>query len=144
MTAQVNLLDSLPEDHPRRQELIDILEQQILGVAKYQSESGLWHQVLNRTDSYLESSCSAMFTYCIAKAVNEGWIDERYRTIAENGWDGLKTKIRHDGQIEDICVGTGIREDMVFYYTRPIKLNDYHGIGAVILAGCEIINMKQE
>jgi rhamnogalacturonyl hydrolase YesR len=144
MMAQVNLLNFLPVDHPKREELIKNLERQILGIAKYQNPDGLWHQVLDKNDSYLESSCSAMFTYCIARAVNEGWIDKRYASIAIRGWDGLKAhKITHNGQIKDICIGTGIENDMVFYYNRPARTNEKHGLGAVIDAGIEIIRLKK-
>lgn len=144
MMAQVHLLDVLPEDYPQRDALIKNLERQILGIAKYQNEEGLWHQVLDKTDSYTESSCTAMFTYCIARAVNAGWIDDRYASIAITGWDGLKNnKITLDGQVKDICVGTGIRDDMVFYYTRPARLNEKHGLGAAIIAGMEVMKLKQ-
>ena len=40
------------------------------GVAAVQSGSGLWHQLLDKPDSYLETSASAMFTYAIARGVN--------------------------------------------------------------------------
>ncbi len=142
MLAQADLLEYLPEDHPQRDELISIFLQQIIGLSRYQSKSGLWHQVLNRTDSYLETSCTAMFTYSIAKAVNNGWIDKRYMTIAEQGWKGIKSKVQADGQVQDICIGTGIRDDLIFYYERPTKLNDIHGLGAVLLAGVEILKSK--
>ncbi|MFW5751728.1 MAG: glycoside hydrolase family 88/105 protein, partial [bacterium] len=72
MLAQADLLEFLPEDHPQRDTLISIFSQQVLGISRYQSQSGLWHQVLNKTDSYLETSSTAMFTYSIAKAVNNG------------------------------------------------------------------------
>lgn len=144
MMAKVHLLNFLPEDYPGREEIIKDLERQILGIAKYQSADGLWHQVLDKTDSYLESSCSAMFTYCIARAVNQKWIDERYGSIAIKGWEGLKgNKIRLDGQVKDICVGTGIEDNMVFYYERPARLNEKHGLGAVIDAGIEVIKLKK-
>jgi rhamnogalacturonyl hydrolase YesR len=83
-----------------------------------------------------------MFTYAIAKAVNNGWIDENFKTIAQAGWEGIKTKIQPDGQVKDICVGTWIKNDLVFYYKRPTQLNDIHGLGAVILAGTEILKLK--
>lgn len=144
MMAQVHLMNFLPEDHPEREALRKNLERQILGIAKYQNGDGLWHQVLDKTDSYLESSCSAMFVYSIARAVNEGWIDDRYASIALVGWEGLKThKITHDGQLKDVCVGTGIRDDMVFYYNRPARTNETHGLGAIIDAGIEVIRLKQ-
>jgi len=144
MMAKVHLLNFLPEDYPGRENIIKDLERQILGIAKYQNADGLWHQILDKSDSYLESSCSAMFTYCIARAVNQKWIDERYGSIAINGWEGLKKhKIQLDGQVKDICIGTGIEDNMVFYYERPARLNEKHGLGAVIDAGIEVIKLKR-
>lgn len=142
MMATTELLNILPENHPKRADVIKLLLRQIVGVSRYQDLSGLWHQVLDKPDSYLESSCTAMFVYSIANAVNKGWIDKKYMTIAKNGWQGLLTKIQPDGQVQDICIGTGIAEDIKFYYTRPVKLNDIHGLGAVLLAGLEIIKAK--
>ncbi|MBN2103891.1 glycoside hydrolase family 88 protein [bacterium] len=144
MMAQVHLMNFLPKGHLKHEQLRKNLERQILGIAKYQNEAGLWHQILDKTDSYLESSCSAMFVYAIAKAVNEGWIDKRYATVALRGWEGLKEhKITLDGQLKDICAGTGIEDNMVFYYTRPARKNETHGLGAIIDAGIEIIKLKR-
>ena len=144
MMAQVHLLNFLPKDHPKREELRKNLERQILGIAKYQSADGLWHQLLDKNDSYLESSCSAMFVYSIARAVNEGWIDRRYSSIALAGWEGLKqNKITIDGQLKDICVGTGIEDNIAFYYNRPARPNETHGLGPIIDAGVEIIRLKK-
>lgn len=145
MMAQVHLLDYLPSDHPLRFKIIENLRRQITGVAKYQSEHGLWHQVLDRSDSYEETSVSAMFVYCIAHAVNQGWIDPRYASIATAGWEGLKKyKITAGGDINDICVGTSIEDNLAFYYNRPAKQNDKHGIGSVIDAGIEIMKLKRK
>ncbi len=144
MMANIRLLNLLPADHPKRKEVIKNLENQILGIAKYQDANGLWHQLLDKNDSYEESSCTSMFTYCIARAVNEGWIDKRYASIALAGWEGLKNNmITLDGQLKDVCVGTGIQDDLVFYYNRPARLNESHGLGAVIEAGIEIMRLKE-
>ena len=142
--AKVNLLNYLPKDYPGREDVINDLMRQIIGIAKYQSADGLWHQLLDKTDSYLESSCSAMFTYAIARAVNEGWIDKRYGSIAIRGWEGLKEyEIQLDGQVKNTCVGTGIEDNLVFYYDRPARLEEKHGLGAVIDAGIEVIKLKK-
>jgi unsaturated rhamnogalacturonyl hydrolase len=144
MMAKVHLLNILPENYHGREDIIKDLEKQILGIAKYQNADGLWHQILDKNDSYLESSCSAMFTYCIARAVNQKWIDGRYSSIAIKSWEGLKEyKIRPDGQVKDICVGTGIEDNLIFYYERPARLNEKHGLGAVIDAGIEVIKLKR-
>jgi len=144
IVAQANLLEFLPKDHPDRPELLRIFKQQILGLARYQSETGLWHQILDRNDSYLETSCTAMFTYAVAKGVNEGWIEPRYKTIAEEGWKGIASMINKIGQVENICVGTGTSTAMIHYYKRPVSLNDIHGLGAVLLAGVEVMKLPKD
>jgi rhamnogalacturonyl hydrolase YesR len=142
--AQVYLLDYLPKNHPQRDTLLTLFRKHLLGVARYQGSEGLWHQLLDKTDSYLETSCSSMFTYSIARAVNKGYLDQRYKSIAERGWEGIQTRVRPDGQIEGVCAGTVVSEDLVHYYKRPTPLNDIHGIGFVILAGIEVSNLNNK
>jgi unsaturated rhamnogalacturonyl hydrolase len=144
MLAQVRLLDALPENHPQRKKLIELLERQILSVSKYQNADGLWYQLLDKNDSYPESSCTAMFVYGVAKAVNKGWIDKRYASIAVSGWEGLKKKeINEKGQLKDICVGTSIENDLTYYYKRPVGLNEKHGTGPLLDAGVEILKLEK-
>ena len=140
--AQAALLSVMPESHPKRGELLDIFRQQVLGFSRYQSESGLWHQLLDKNDSYLETSCTAMFAYAVAKGVNEGWLDKSFSSIAIRAWEGVCTKISEKGDVSGVCMGTGISHDLVFYYKRPAPLNDAHGLGAIIQAGLEVIKLK--
>ncbi len=135
LMAQVDLLDRMPADHPERDTLLALLRRHIAGVVRCQSPSGLWHQLLDKEDSYLETSCSAMFTYTIARAVKGGYIAPRYASVARRGWEGVMANIHPDGQVEGVCTGTGVGDDLEFYYTRPTPLNDAHGVGAVLLAG---------
>jgi unsaturated rhamnogalacturonyl hydrolase len=143
MMAQVELLDQMPDNYPGREKVIKILQQQIRGIARYQDVSGMWHQILDKSDSYLETSGTAIYTYGVAKAVNSGWIDKRFITIALEGWKGVKRNIQDDGQIINVCAGTGIENDLIFYYQRPTPVNDIHGFGAILLAGNEIIKYRK-
>ncbi len=142
MLAQVDLLDRLPLNHPKRRQLLGLLRGHILGIAQYQSGEGLWHQLIDKTDSFLETSCSAMFSYTIARAVGQGYIEPRYAVIARRGWEGVMSRIRPDGRVEGVCAGTGVGDDLVHYYRRPTPLNDPHGIGTVLLAGAELLAME--
>ncbi len=54
-----------------------------------------------------------------------------------------KHMITHEGHLKNICIGTGVEDDLFFYYSRPKKTDDMHGIGALILAGVEISKLKQ-
>src|SRR5215213_1434712 len=140
--AQTELINNLPANHPKRAELIKLLERQIVGFSRFQDSSGMWHQLLDKPESYLESSVTAMFIYTVAKAVNEGWIPKRYLTIAYKGWNALSKRITADGQVPDICIGTSVEDDISYYFLRPAELNDTHGLGAFLMAGAEIIRAK--
>ena len=139
--AQVELLDQLPADYPQRDTLLALFRRHIDGIIPYQDSTGLWHQLLDKPDSFLETSCTAMFTYAIARAVNQGYLEPSYKSFALKGWQGVLTKIRPDGQVEGICTGTSTSDDLNDYYTRPTPLNDVHGIGTVLMAGTEIIQL---
>ena len=136
------LIDQMPADHPRRAELIAILERQIVGFSRYQAQSGMWHQLLDKPDSYEESSVTAMFSYAVAKAVNEGWIPAMYRGIAQSGWRALRDTQIENGQFRNVCIGTGISDDLTFYYNRPVGDNEKHGVGLVMLLGVEMLRMQ--
>jgi len=143
LLAQVDLLDHLATDDARRDTLVTLFRRHVDGLARYQGREGLWHQLLDREDSYLETSASAMFTYAIARGVNRGYLEPRYAALARRGWQGVSSRIRPDGQIEGICTGTGVSDSLAFYYQRPTPLNDAHGVGAVLLAGSEVLRLPR-
>jgi unsaturated rhamnogalacturonyl hydrolase len=140
--TKIELLEVLPENHPARPEILALLKAHVKGLANYQSGSGFWHQLLDREDSYLETSATAIYTFAIARAINRGWIDGfAYAPMALLGWNSVSTKVNEKGQVEGTCVGTGMAFDPAFYYHRPISPYAAHGYGPVILAGSEIINL---
>jgi unsaturated rhamnogalacturonyl hydrolase len=139
--AAVELLSELPADHPGREGVLKFLRDHAQTLATLQSGSGLWHQMLDRSDSYLETSASAMFTFAMARAVNRGWLDAHaYGPVAIAGWDGITSRIDSDGHVSGTCIGTSYGDDYVYYYYRPEE-DDIHGYGPVLLAGSEIIRM---
>jgi unsaturated rhamnogalacturonyl hydrolase len=142
--ALVELLDELPEDHPGRPALLDLLREHVHGLAARQSGSGLWHQLLDRDDSYLETSATAIYAYAMAKAIDRGRIDaQAYGPVALLAWNAVTTKVNAQGQVEGTCVGTGMAFDPMFYYYRPTSPFAAHGYGPVLLAGAELVRLLQ-
>jgi len=142
MLTMTELLDVLPPKYPGRNEILDLLKAQIRGIADLQSGSGFWHQLLNRNDSYHETSSTAIYTYCIAHAINKGWIDaQAHGPMAVLGWNAVQTKVNVKGEVEGTCVGTGLSFDPAFYYNRPVNVAAAHGYGPVIMAGAEMIKL---
>lgn len=142
LMAKVELLDVLPENHPGRNFVLQLLKDHVKGLASYQSGTGFWHQLLDREDSYLETSATAIYAYCIAHACNKGWLDPMtYAPMSILAWNAVSTKINDKGQVEGTCVGTGMAFDPAFYYYRPVNVFAAHGYGPVLLAGAEIIQL---
>ena len=142
LLAMSELLDVLPETHAGRKAVLQQFKDLVKGLATYQSGSGFWHQLLDRNDSYLETSATAIYAYCIAHACNKGWLDPMiYGPMSILAWNAVSTKVNDKGQVEGTCVGTGMAFDPAFYYYRPVNVFAAHGYGPVLLAGAEIIQL---
>ena len=144
LMSAAELLSVLPEDHPRRAQVLEIFRRAARGVTETQSGTGMWHQLLDKTDSYLETSATAMFTFAIARGVNRGWLTPVYAPVAQAGWQALAKRVRSDGRIEGICVSTTAAYDAVYYYNRPTDLGAMQGYGPVLMAGAEVIAMLRQ
>ena len=140
--AMAELLDVLPENHPMRQQILDLFRGQAKGIASFQSGTGFWHQLLDREDSYLETSATAIFAYTFARGIDRGWLDARaFAPVALLAWNAVTTKVNSKGQVEGTCVGTGMAFDPAFYYYRPTSPFAAHGYGPTLLAGAEILTL---
>ena len=139
------VLDVLPQDHPQRPEIMKLLKAHAAGLAKLQHHDGFWHQLLDRDDTYLEASATAIYTYCLAHAVNQGWLDAKvYGPVAQLGWHAVVSSVNQKGQVEQVCVGTGMAFDPAFYAYRPCHVMAAHGYGPVLWAGAEMINLLKK
>ena len=84
-----------------------------------------------------------MFTYAIAKAVNEGYLPKEYESIARECYEGIINDIKiEDGKIyiDEVCVGTGVLS-YDKYLLRARVTNDLHGMGAFVLMCSECAKM---
>ncbi|MDA3929200.1 MAG: glycoside hydrolase family 88 protein [Prolixibacteraceae bacterium] len=151
--AIVDILDFLPENHADRAQLINILQSEIDALLKVADiETGLWYQVLDqggREGNYLEGSGSSMYTYAMAKAANKGYIDSKYKTIANDKFSSIvKNLIDTDENgnllFKNICGGCGLggnpyRDGSYNYYiTEKVVVNDTKGVAPFIMAALEL------
>jgi rhamnogalacturonyl hydrolase YesR len=141
--ATVEVLSALPDNHPARARLIEILRKQIEGIKPLQTTNGTWRQVLDKPELWEETSCTAMFAYGIARAVNRGWIDPSNMAVARKAFAGISKQVTPDGSVNGTCAGTSIGRDLDFYINRPHPDDDMHGRGPVLLAGAEILMAKK-
>lgn len=132
-------------------ELLDVKEDEYImkcfkehlnGLMALQGFNGAWHQLLDRNDTYEETSCTAIYCYCLAHAINKGWIEpEPYVGQTLLAWNYVNAHITDKGQVEGTCVGTGLAFDPAFYAYRPVNNYAAHGYGPAIWAGAEIYQL---
>jgi unsaturated rhamnogalacturonyl hydrolase len=155
--AVVDVLDYLPQDHPGRENIIQIAQKIAAGIVRYQDpETGVWYQVLDqgtREGNYLEASASSMYAYFLLKGVEKGYLDPKYREAGIKAYEGvIKEFIRkdEDGGISLTRVngvaglgGDPYRDGSYEYYINEIiRDNDPKGVGPFILASLQYESLK--
>jgi unsaturated rhamnogalacturonyl hydrolase len=151
--AIVDALEYFPQNHPKRKELIDIWQGLASALEKYQDkQSGLWYQVVdqgNREGNYLEASASCMFVYALAKGVNNGYLDKKYKQVAEKGFKGITTQlieVKKNGEVlmHKVCEVAGLggqpyrSGSYEYYVNEKIRTNDGKATGPFIMASLEL------
>ncbi|HKJ90754.1 MAG TPA: glycoside hydrolase family 88 protein [Oceanipulchritudo sp.] len=139
--AMSEVLMLMPEEHRDYKKILEIYRNHLTALVKYQTESGIWHQILTDPSTYQETSCTAMYTLSMARGINNGWLDDSFRDNAIAGWKAVKNKISEDGTVSRICRGTGIGTSVAFYNGRETFDHDPRGLGAVLTAGTEVYLM---
>ena len=142
MVSTVEVLSEMAEDHPDRAKLLEILRAHIAGIEKLQAPDGMWRQVLDHPELWEETSCTAMFAYSIARAVNRGWIQPAHLDVARRAFGGISKQVTPEGIVKGTCAGTNIGMDLDYYVKRERPDDDLHGRGVVMLAGTEILLNK--
>jgi unsaturated rhamnogalacturonyl hydrolase len=147
----MSLVDMLP-DLPagaHRDQLLSILRGIAIGLKNTQDAStGLWSQVVDqgsRSDNWLESSSSGMFVYTLKVAVDRGYIDATYMTVAKKGWQGMMTKVTTGSagapSITGAVRGMGVQNNYTGYVSNSLKpplTDSSHGLCSIMLAAAEM------
>ncbi|MAO64064.1 MAG: glycosyl hydrolase family 88 [Balneola sp.] len=151
--AIVDVLDYFPEDHPKHDDLVIILDTLVEALVDYQDEeSGVWYQVVDQGDrdgNYLEASASIMFTYAIKKGANEGYLDGSYHEVAAKAWQGIMDEfieVDENGlvNINQVCAVAGLGGDPYrdgsyeYYVNERIQVNDTKATGPFIKLSLEM------
>lgn len=140
-TALVELLSYLPENHPDYNEVLSIYQKLMIGIAPYQTSNGLWRHLVNRSDSFMETSGSIFIVYAFAKGVNQGWLPERYRDVAMAGWRGMMSKKTEDGSIEGNTGSVRTSLSPAYYLNNSTKKTDAYVSGPLFMAGTEMLKL---
>jgi unsaturated rhamnogalacturonyl hydrolase len=131
--SMAEVLKSLPAGHPKRSELMAGYRKMMAALLKFQSDNGMWRQLIDYEYSWTESSCTAMFSYSMTVGVDQGWLERAaYGAAVEKAWKALCAHVDREGNVREICAGTGQMDDIEFYLKRPRITGDLHGQAPVL------------
>jgi unsaturated rhamnogalacturonyl hydrolase len=122
--------------HPLLPQIQTLYTQHVDSMLDFQSADGRWHQVLNDTSTFLETSVTAMSLFALATGVTEGWLSRtKYNHAIQLAWTALAATVAEDGTVSGICAGTGIQVSVADYEARPTDYGECQpGLGSVFRA----------
>ena len=143
------LTKPLPKDHPHYAPIMEGYLKMMDALLKHQGESGLWRQLVDKPESWYETSSTGMYAYAIVTGVKRGWLDEKtYGPVARKAWLALVDKLDKNYDLENVCVGTNKAAHEVgtdldtqhqYYLDRPRTTGDYHGQAPLLWTAAAIL-----
>ena len=135
--AMAELLTELPPTHPSHPRIMVGYQRMISAVLEYQSPTGLWRQLLDKPELWLETSSTGMLTFAMATGVRREWLDAgRYAPPVRRAWLALANEMDAKGNLRRVSVGTNPaprdsapRAQYQYYVARARRSGDYHGQG---------------
>ena len=138
--GMTELLSELPADHPQRPAILAGYRKMMAALLQYQAKDGMWHQLIDRDDSWAETSSTGMFTFAMALGVKRGWLDaDIYGLAARRGWIGLVGYVDQNADVTNVCEGTDKRNDVSYYLARQRRTGDFHGQAPLLWAATALV-----
>lgn len=131
--GMAELLTALPAKHPQRPQIMKAYLAMMASLVKLQSSDGMWRQLLDHPEAWPESSSTGMFTFAMVTGVKNGWLDKKtYGRAARRGWLAMVSDLDANGDIRNVCEGTGWKNDLNYYLQRARKTGDLHGQAPIL------------
>lgn len=144
--ALVETMTYLPPDSPEFRELSGILDETANSLVRYQDSEGFWHQVVDRPESYQETSSTGLISYYLARAISQGYLPRRgFEEASKQAFEALaKHRISSSGVVYGASMSTAPQRSLEIYLARPTPVGDPHGVGAAIFAAAGQLLLERE
>lgn len=138
--GMVEMLRTLPADHPQRPRILAGYRAMMAALLRYQGKDGMWRQLIDHDEAWPETSSSAMFTFAMITGVKNGWLDEAtYGPAARRAWIAVVGYIDQNWDVTSVCEGTGKKNDLAYYLARHRRTGDFHGQAPVLWAASALL-----
>ena len=111
-------LSYLPDAHPQRAALEATHRAHIEALITHRDSSGAWRQVIDRPDSYLELTATAMIGIALSRGMARGWLPASMGDATTSAWAAVAERVDEAGMVRDACMGTGPMPELDDYLNR--------------------------
>jgi len=101
MTQIIAILPKAKED--QRQKLIGYTKELLDSCIGYMRPDGLFHDVIDKPETFVETNLSQMLAFSIYKGIRGGWLEKSYLAAADKMRKAAHSKIDEYGVIQDAC-----------------------------------------
>ena len=102
--GMAKIIDILPkEKEAERKRHIGYVKELLDGCIAYMRPDGLYHDVIDKPETFVETNLSQMLAYSIYKGVKAGWLENSYLKPADKMRAGANSKIDRYGVVQDAC-----------------------------------------
>lgn len=138
--GMAEILRAMPAGHPQRPRIMEGYKKMMSALLLHQADDGMWRQVIDDPEFWKETSSTAMFTYAMITGVKNGWLNEKtYGAAARKAWLALVTYINSEGNLTEVCEGTGTSSDRNHYVNRRRITGDLHGQAPVLWCAAALL-----
>jgi len=134
-------LSATPKNHPAFAPMLRSFQEHMKVLAGFQTEEGMWRQVIDRPGVYAEFSATAMIGIAMLRGVRNGWLDAAaWGLRIERAWQAFLKRTAADGRLIDVCEGTGKQKSADDYLRRGAILDrDPRGGGMALYFSTELV-----
>jgi unsaturated rhamnogalacturonyl hydrolase len=128
-----DFLEMVPVPDGVRRHLVETVATQVRALERLQNADGMWHTLLDDSESYTETSATAGFAYGILKGVRLGHLDPALESTGRRALDAVLARVGDDGSVANVSYGTGMGHDLAHYRAIPICQMAYGQALALLL-----------
>ncbi|MCM1134092.1 MAG: glycoside hydrolase family 88 protein [Clostridium sp.] len=127
------VIAKLPENMEKeKSELIQVVQDIVKGLLKWMREDGMFHDVVDDPETFVEVNCSQMLAYTLFRGMKAGWLSEEYLETAEKLRSAANKCIDEFGLVHPVCGAPSFDkpgtapEGNAFYILMEAAAKDYY------------------
>ncbi|MCP5099708.1 MAG: glycosyl hydrolase [Chloroflexi bacterium] len=98
------VIRTLPESRSNDKQMLEYHVREVIdGCLVHQRQDGLFHDVVDEPDTFIETNLSQMLAYSIYRGVVGGWLPASYKAHADEMRKAVYQKVDDAGYVQNVC-----------------------------------------